>query len=118
VRYLEVAWAWLRGHKWVVAAACAGLLAILVAVALRGCKPTPSIPQAPPAASMLVEEGRHEGAAEVLEQQAAEAGSAADAIEGRLMDAGPKPKLRKPLEAEDDEAVSRDLGDLVRRLRQ
>ena len=110
--------AWLRQRLWVFAVAWLASI-LLVAVVARGCRKPAPLPPPIIDQQALVDEGRHQGAAEVLEQQAAEAGASADAIEARLRsDAGAPTIKRKPLETQDDEDLSRDLGDLVRRVRQ
>jgi hypothetical protein len=114
--WLLNALAWLRTPKGKLAISLAGILAIAGLVLALWPRPKPPAPIVPPEVIRDVREAsEHEGRAEAYEEQADGIGERADAIEQEIQHPKPKPQP-KPLEDESDEAVSRDMSDLLGRL--
>jgi hypothetical protein len=107
----------IRSPKGKIAASVVAIAALIIAVFVAWPHPKPApAPITPPAVVQDVQEAaRHQGAAEVLEEQADAVGTRADEIETTILQAKPRPKA-KPLEDETDEAISRDMADLLGRL--
>jgi hypothetical protein len=112
---LSVALAWLK-RWWRIVASIVAIVTVAIATIHFWPKPKPLAPIVPAeVVKAEVQAEHHEGAAEVLEQQADAVGTRADAIEEEIKKAKPRPKA-KPLEDESDEEVARDVADLLRAL--